>query len=54
VAIQAEANTCNKNDADIKNATRRTTVDFNKARDEGVAVTSTALYANHLYFAPNR
>jgi len=32
----------------------RTVLDFNEARDDGVAVASAASYANHLHFAPNR
>jgi len=29
-------------------------LDFNKAKDDGVAVTSAGIYANHLQLAPDR
>jgi len=32
----------------------RTILDFNEARDDGVAVASAGPYANHLHFAPDR
>jgi len=32
----------------------RTVQDFNGARDDGVVVASAGLYANHLYFTPDR
>jgi len=31
-----------------------TNLDFNEARDDGVAVASAGLHANHLHFAPDR
>jgi len=32
----------------------RTILDFNEARDDGVAVTSAESYADHLHLAPDR
>jgi len=29
-------------------------LDFNEARDNGVAATSAGLYADHLHYAPDR
>jgi len=33
---------------------KQTILDFNKARDDGVAVASAGPYANHLHLAPDK
>ena len=33
---------------------KQTILDFNEARDDGVAVASAGLYANHLHFTPDK